>query len=125
MLAAGVCQPTIENLLDYKPGDDLWYNDGAGNRVMAVCEGETVDGSKHAIRLQDGTRLKVDGAHLQLLEQPDFSNIPKTPLEYRNEVGSGISLEEAHALATPQSLSPLQQELMSWHHCLYHLGALL
>ena len=47
--------------------------------------------------------------------------MPKTPLEYQNEVGWGLSLEEAQALATPQILSSLQQELMSWHHCLYHL----
>ena len=47
--------------------------------------------------------------------------MPRTPLDYRNEVGSGLSLKEAQALATPKILSPLQQELMSWHHRLYHL----
>ena len=47
--------------------------------------------------------------------------MPKTPLDYRNEVGTGLSLEEAQALAIPQTISPLQQDLMRWHHRLYHL----
>ena len=89
--------------------------------MMAVYERANADGSLHTICLQDGTRLNVNDAHIQLLGQPDFSNMPKTPLDYRNEVGTGLSLQEAQALATPQVLSPLKQELMSWHHCLYHL----
>ena len=44
-----------------------------------------------------------------------------TPLEYRNEVVTGLTLGEAQALARPRNLSPLQQEFMSWHHRLYHL----
>ena len=38
-----------------------------------------------------------------------------------NEVGTGLTLQEAQALAWPRNLYPLQQELMSWHHRLYHL----
>ena len=80
--------------MDFKLGGDLWYNDGSGNRMMAVYEGANADASLHTIRLQDGTRLNVNDAHIQLLAQPDFSNMPKTPLDYRNEVGSGLSLQE-------------------------------
>ena len=47
--------------------------------------------------------------------------MPNTPLDYRNEVGTGITLYEAQALARPRTLSPLQKEFMSWHHQLYHL----
>jgi hypothetical protein len=43
------------------------------------------------------------------------------PLDYCQEVGIGISQEQAQRLAYPIILSPQQQELMSWHHCLYHL----
>eukprot|EP00957_Ditylum_brightwellii_P007740 585496-Ditylum_brightwellii.AAC.1 len=60
--------------------------------------------------------MDVHDSNLQLLDQPDFLNIPKTPLDLRNEVGHGLSLEEAQALARPQPLSPLQQELMIWHN---------
>ena len=47
--------------------------------------------------------------------------MPNTPLDYRNEVGTGLTLSEAQALARPRTLSPLQQESMSWHNLLYHL----
>ena len=47
--------------------------------------------------------------------------MPNTPLEYRNEVGTGLTLDEAQALARPRTLSHLQQEFMIWHHQLYHL----
>ena len=56
-----------------------------------------------------------------MLDQISFSNIPKTPLDYCQEVGKGITPEVAHKLAYPRALSPQQQELMSWHHRLYHL----
>ena len=47
--------------------------------------------------------------------------MPNTPLDYSNEVGTGLALGEEQALARPCTLSPLQQEFMSWYHLLYHL----
>ncbi len=35
----------------------------------------------------------------------------------------GLSKEEAQCLAYPRTISPAQQELLSWHHCLYHLSS--
>jgi hypothetical protein len=56
-----------------------------------------------------------------LLEQPNFLNILSTPREYWQEVGIGLTWREAWDLAYPRVLSPSQQELLSWHHRLYHL----
>ena len=86
-----------------------------------VYEGVTSNGLEHIIRHVDGTRSHVDQCHLSLLNQIGFENIPKTPLDYCQEVGIGISQEQAQRLAYPRTLSPQQQELMSWHHRLYHL----
>ena len=47
--------------------------------------------------------------------------MPNTPLEYRNEVGTDLTLDEAQTLARPHTLSPLQQEFIRWNHQLYHL----
>ena len=63
----------------------------------------------------------ISQSHVHFLDQPDFSNIPSTPLDYRNEVGIGISKEDAQEIAYSHILSPSQQELLSWHHPLYHL----
>jgi hypothetical protein len=42
------------------------------------------------------------------------------PLDYCKEAGKGITNEEMEALTHPQILTLVQQELMDWHHCLYH-----
>ncbi len=100
----------------------LSYNDGCGNSEVVVYEGVLPDGLTHTVRRQDGTRLQVHDAHLRLTLQADFSNIPKTPLDYCKEAGKGISKEEAETLARPRILTPIQQDLMDWHHRLYHLS---
>ncbi len=65
--------------------------------------------------------MNVHDFHRQIKHQPDLSNIPSTPLGYCKEVRRGITREEAEQLAHPRILSPIQQELMDWHHCLHHL----
>ena len=99
---------------------DLFYRNVAGKNISEVYEGDSANGIKHTIQLEDGARLDTNYSNLQLLDQPYFSNIPKTPRGYRNEVGSGLSLQEAQALARPRTLLPLQKDLISWHHRLYH-----
>ena len=75
----------------------------------------------NTIRLQDSTKINVYDSNPQLLDQPDFSNIPKTTLEYRNDVSTSLSLDKAQDLARPITLSTLQQELMIWHHRICNL----
>ena len=89
--------------------------------ISAVYEGVNADSKTHIVRLADGTRLTVHDCFLQKHLQPSFANIPQTPLDYKNEVGTGITQEEAQRLARPTVLAPAQQELLSWHHRLYHL----
>ena len=94
-----------------------------GNKVneTVVYEGASAYGILHTIRLKYSTKLSVYDNNLQLLDQTSFSNIPNNPLDYRNRVGTGLTLDEGLALARPRTLSPLQQEFMSWNHRLYHL----
>ena len=100
---------------------NLLYCCGNEESETVVYEGASADGLLHTIRLEDKTKLNVYDSNLQLLDQLDFSNIPNTPLNYRNEVGTRLTLGEAQALARPRTLSHIQQEFMSWHHRLYHL----
>ena len=69
---------------DLQLGMDLFYRDRDGNNISAVYDGASANGLKHTIRLDDRARLDTNDMNLQLLDQPDFSNIPKTPLDYRN-----------------------------------------
>ena len=100
---------------------ELTYNDGQGEIRAVAYKGASADVKSHTVRTKDGSKFVVHEKNLQLLNQPDFKNIPKNPLDYRNEVGTGLTLPEYQALARPTVLSPVQQELMSWHHRLYHL----
>ena len=86
-----------------------------------VYEGASADGLSHTIRRKDGTRLSVPDSNLAFLNQIDMGNIPSSPLDHYKEVGQGLSKAEAQRLAHPRVLTPLQQELMSWHHRVYHL----
>ena len=92
--------------------------------ISVVYEGVNADGTTHIVRLKDGLKMAVPAAqeaYLQKHLQPSFDNIPQTPLDYKHEVGTGVTQEEAQQLARPNTLSPAQQELLSWHHRLYHL----
>ena len=100
---------------------NILYFCGNEENETVVYEGASADSLLHTICMKDNTKISVYDSNLQLLDQPNFSNMPNNPLDYRNEVGTGITLGEAQALARPCTLSPLQQEFMIWHHRLYHL----
>eukprot|EP00957_Ditylum_brightwellii_P131935 10060476-Ditylum_brightwellii.AAC.1 len=87
---------------------DLVYRDGKDYNVTSIYKGASADKLTHMVRLQNGTKYDVHDSNLQLLDQLYFSNIPKTPLNFRNEVRHGSSLEEAQALARPRPLSPFR-----------------
>ena len=78
------------------------YCDGQGKNLPLVYKGDSSDGLLHTVRQEDGMKMTVHNSSLQLLDHPNFSNIPKTPLEYRNEFETSTLLEEAQNLAIPQ-----------------------
>jgi len=76
---------------DFTLGQDVLYADGSGLESRMVYEGATADGFWHTLCRDDGSKVVTPPSHVRFLEQPDFSNIPSTLLDYRNEVGIGIS----------------------------------
>ena len=61
---------------------ELTYNDGQGEIRAVAYKGSSADGKIHTVRTKDGSKFVVHDSNLQLLNQPDFSNMPKTPLDY-------------------------------------------
>ena len=92
---------------------ELTYNDGQVKIWAVAYEGASADGKSHTVHTKDGSKFVVRDSNLQLLIQSDFANIPNTPLDYKHEVGTSLTLPEA-----------VQQALMSWNHRLYHLSFL-
>ena len=74
----------------FQLGMDLVYRDGQGKNLPVFCEGASADGLPHTVRLEYGTKLTFHNSNPQLLDQTNFSKMPKTPLDYRSEVGTGL-----------------------------------
>ena len=77
---------------------NLLYCCGNKESETVVYEGASAYGLLHNIRIEDNTKLSVYDRNLQLLHQPNFSNMPNNPLDYRNKVGNGL----AKACASPK-----------------------
>ena len=88
---------------------ELTYNDDQCKIGAVAYEGASADDKSHTVCTKDGSKFVVHDSNLQLLNQPDFANIPKTLLDYRNEVGTGLTLPEDQAIVRPTALSPVQQ----------------
>ena len=61
----------------------LLYRNGEGNIVAVFYKVYISNVLLHTIRLKDGAKLNVYDRNLQILYQPGFYNMPKTPLSYR------------------------------------------
>ena len=85
----------------------LSYYDGKGMAETVLYKVASSDSMSHIIRRHDGTRLTVHDLYLCLKLHPDLSNIPSTPLAFRNKVDVGIYKEEAQALARPCTLTSI------------------
>ena len=90
---------------------NLVYKYGQGGNEAVLYERARADGLVHKIRNKYGSEIMIHDSNLHLLDQTDLLNITSTPIDYRKEVGKGLSYP----------LYPLQKELTSWHHRLYHL----
>ena len=88
---------------------EVMYNYGQGESRAVAYEEASADGKSHTVCIKDGSKFVVRNNNLQLLNQPDFANIPKTPLDYRKEVVTGLPLPEAQDLARPTALSRVHQ----------------
>ena len=77
---------------------DLMYRNVQGKNVPVVYEGSNANGLLYTARFEDSAKLTVYDSNLQLINQPNFSNMPKTPLDYRNEVVTGLSLKKKRKL---------------------------
>ena len=62
----------------FQLGMDLMYRNAQGNNIPVVYKGASSNRFIHTAPFEDGTKLNVHDSNLQLLDQPDFSNMPKS-----------------------------------------------
>ena len=100
----------------------LHYNDGKGTQdVVKFLGADFVDGMqiKCLVQLLDDTVLLVDPETLNFIENPDVASIPQTSEDY-TRASAMLSESQLHALASPKTISPLQEEMLSHHNRLHH-----
>jgi hypothetical protein len=75
---------------------------------------------KCQIKLSNDSVILVDPETLNLIVNPDIASIPQTSKDYCQEC-KNIEPSQWEHILSPQSLSPLQEEMMSHHCCLHHM----
>ena len=73
---------TVTPNTDFQLGQDVLFTDGKGSQARVVYKGATPDGLWHTLCRDDGSRIVTPASHVSLLDQPDFSKVPSTPLDY-------------------------------------------
>jgi hypothetical protein len=114
---------TLTNLISFFDSMKLQYNNGNRTRDIVIFGGaDFIDimQIKCKIKLSDDRTILVDPEMLNFIEDPDIASIPQTSENYCQEI-EHIELSQLEHLLTPQSLSPLQEEMMSHHYQLHHM----
>jgi hypothetical protein len=113
---------TIENMSSFFQNMKLRYNDGNGTQDIVTFLGVNyIDGMQskcNARPLNDSTKL-VDPKTLNFIENPNIAIIPQTSEEYCRDAVHLNQLDLEHILK-PITLSPLQEEMLSYHYCLHN-----
>ncbi len=109
------------NLVSFIKDLKLKYNDGQGTRNIVTFLGADFDKNmqiKCQFKLSKDSVILVDPEMLNYIENQDIASIPQTSEEYRCKCKNFEPSQLEHILS-PQSLSPLQKEMMR-HHCHLH-----
>ena len=112
----------LTNLVSFFKDMKLKYNDGQGTRDIVTFLGADFGKDmqiKRQIKLSNDLVIPVDPESLNFIENPDIASIPQTSQEYCCEC-ENIEPSQLEHILSPQSLSPLQEEIMSHHCCLHH-----
>jgi hypothetical protein len=113
---------TVQNMSSFLQGMKLRYNDGNGARNVVQFFGvDFINGMqlKCNIRFSNDSTKLVDLETLDFIENPDIAIIPQTSEEYCRDAANLKPLDLEHILK-PVTLSPLQEEMLSYHYWLHH-----
>jgi hypothetical protein len=112
---------TLTNLVSFLKDMRLKYNNGQGTRDIVTFLGADFGKDvqiKSQIKLSNESVILVGPEFLNFIENPDIASIPQTSQEYCREC-ENIDPSQLEHILSPQSLSPLQEEILS-HHCRLH-----
>ncbi len=108
----------LTNLVSLSKDMRLKYNDGRGTQDIVTFLGADFGKDmqiKCQIKLSNDSVIHVDPETLNFIANPDIVLIPQTSKKYCREC-KHVEPSQLEHILSPQSLSPLQEEMMS-HHC--------
>jgi hypothetical protein len=114
---------SVEETIYFLEGMKLILNDGSGIKSVVNFIGVELSGGtrqKFKVFNNDSTTNLVDPQMLHFLENPDIASVPQASDDYCREC-EAVSKEDLKHVLNPQSLSPFQEEMMSYHIKLHHL----
>jgi hypothetical protein len=112
----------LTNLVYFFKDMKLKYNDGQGTQDIVTFLGADFGEAmqiKCQIKLSNDSVILVNPESLNFIENPDIASIPQTSQEYCREC-KNIEPSQLEHILSPQSLSPLQEEMMSRQCRLHH-----
>jgi hypothetical protein len=112
---------TLTNLVSFFKDMHLNYNNGRGTQdIVTFFKADFVEDMqiKCQIKLSNDSVILVDLETLNFIANPDIDLIPQTSVDYCRDC-KNIETSQLVYILSPQSLSPLQEEMMS-HHCHLH-----
>ncbi len=113
---------TLTNLVSFFKDMKLKYNDCQGTQDIMTFLGADFGKAmqiKCQIKLCNDSVILVDPESLNFIENPDIASIQQTSQEYCCEC-KNIEPSQLEHILSPQSLSPLQEEMMSRYCRLHH-----
>jgi hypothetical protein len=113
----------LEDATSFLQGMKLLYNDGSGTKDLVTFLGvDYVEDMqlKCQVQLSDGSKVLVYPEMLNYIENPDIASIPQTSDDYCRDC-QNIQPDDIKHILDPKPLSPLQEEMMSYHYRLHHL----
>ncbi len=96
-------------------------NDGQGTRNIVTFLGADFGKNmqiKYQVKLSNNSVVLVDPKMLNYIENPDIASIPQTSEDYCRKC-KNVEPSQLEYILSPQSLTPLQEEMTS-HHCRLH-----
>eukprot|EP00957_Ditylum_brightwellii_P209661 15362689-Ditylum_brightwellii.AAC.1 len=110
--------------MDFVIHKEAEYIGGADIKVITIIGDEEGGGVfNYTVVRKSRLPFNVKASQIKKHIMPDIAAIPDNGKEY-SSLSKGLTAEQCERISSPESLLPLQQEHLSWHHSIGHLKKL-
>lgn len=120
---AGLHSSLNEAGIGFIQGMKLLYNNGNGVKdIVTFIGNDYVDGMQRRCNIQrsNGTTSLVVPETLAFIDNPGIASIPETTKQNAKDACT-LTTKQLKNLSQPQTMSPLQEEMFSYHCQMHHL----